>query len=126
MVIFIHILVVQKWQDFLQHQLKPSGILKIADGTTDFDQNYFFDIETATGGKLFWMDYIGNNKAIGRILTDDNGGPWAAYGRDVFNQKLVIIDLVSQTVTDIAGVPAHANRYTSPVFIENGYAYVSV
>jgi len=105
---------------------KPSGILKIADGTTDFDQNYFFDIETATGGKIFWMDYIGNNKAIGRILTDDNGGPWAAYGRDVFNQKLVTIDLVSQTVTDIAGVPAHANRYTSPVFIENGYAYVSV
>lgn len=105
---------------------KPSGILKIANGSTEFDQSYFFNIEVAAGGQLFWMDYIGNGKAIGRVLTDDNGGSWAAYGRDVFNQKLVMIDLVNQTVTDIANVPNHASRYSSPVFIENGYAYLSI
>ncbi len=105
---------------------KPSGILKITDGSTEFDQNYFFDIEAATGGKLFWMDYVGGGKAIGRILTGDIGGAWAAYGRDVFNQKLVMIDLINETVTDIAGVPEHASRYSSPIFIENGYAYLSI
>ncbi len=106
---------------------KPSGILRINAGETEFDSNYFFNIEAATnGGKIFWFDYIGGNKAIARILTDDNGGAWAAYGRSVFNQKLVIIDLVSQTVTDVANVPLHAKRYTSPVLVEDGKVYVSI
>lgn len=106
---------------------KPSGILKINSGQTEFDASYFFDIEAATGGgKLFWFDYVGNNKAIARILTDDNGGAWAAYGRDEFNQKLVIIDLVNKTVTDVANVPLHAKRYTSPILVEDGKVYVSI
>jgi len=106
---------------------KPSGILRINAGETEFDASYFFNIETATnGGKIFWFDYVGGNKAIARILTDDSGGAWAAYGRSVFNQKLVIIDLVSQTITDVANVPLHAKRYSSPVLVEDGKVYVSI
>lgn len=106
---------------------KPSGILKIKSGELDFDDSYFFNIEAATnGGKLFWFDYIGGNKAIARILTDDTGGPWAAYGREVFNQKLVILDLVDQSVTEVSNVPIHAKRYSSPVFIQEGKVYVSI
>lgn len=106
---------------------KPSGILRIPAGSTDFDPNYFFNVEQVTnGGKIFWFDYIGNNQAIARILTDDNGGAWAAFGRNSFNQKLVILDLVNQTVTDVANVPMHAKRYSSPVFIENGKSYLSI
>lgn len=107
---------------------KPSGILRIKAGETDFDPNYFFDIEAATnGGKLFWFDYVGNNKAIARILTSDNpAAPWAAYGRDIFNQKLVIIDLANQTITDVTNVPLHAKRYTSPILVEEGKVYVSI
>lgn len=106
---------------------KNSGILRIKAGTTDFDDSYFFDVEAATGGgKLFWFDYVGGNRAIARILTDDNGGAWGAYGRDVFNQKLVIIDLENQTITDVQNVPLHAKRYSSPVLVEDGYVYVSI
>lgn len=112
---------------FAPASTKPSAILRINDGETEFDQSYFFDIEAATGGgELFWFDYVGNNKAIARILTHDNGGPWAAFGREVFNQKLVIIDLVNQTVTDVTNVPLHAKRYTSPVLVEDGKVLVSV
>ena len=49
-----------------------------------------------------------------------------ASGRTVFNQRLVIIDLANQTVTDVANVPLHAKRYSSPVFVENGKVYVSI
>ena len=106
---------------------KPSGILRIRAGSTAFDPDYFFDIEAATGGgKIFWFDHIGGNKAIARILTDDSGGLWTAYGRDVFNQKLVIIDLAAQTVTDVANVPLHAKRYSSPVTVKDGKVYVSI
>ncbi len=106
---------------------KPSAILRIRSGETEFDQSYFFDIEAATGGgKIFWFDYVGDNKAIARILTHDNGGIWTAFGRDVFNQELVIIDLVNQTVTDVANVPLHAKRYSSPVLAEDGKVFVSI
>ncbi|MEM8526991.1 MAG: DUF4374 domain-containing protein [Bacteroidota bacterium] len=105
---------------------KPSGILKIPSGSTDFDANYFFDIEAATGGKIFWFDHVGGGKALARIITDDIGGAWSAYGRDVFNQKLVILDLEAQTVTDVVNVPLHAKRYSSPVLVEGDKAYVSI
>jgi len=112
---------------FAPKSTKPSGILRIKNGSTEFDASYFFDVEAATnGGKLFWFDYVGNNKAIARILMDDNGGPWEAYARNVFNQKLVIIDLVSQTITDVTNVPLHAKRYSSPVLVEDGKTYVSI
>lgn len=106
---------------------KPSGILRINSGSTDFDESYFFNIEEAyNGGSIFWFDYVGNNKAIARILTSDEGGAWAAFGRDVFNQKLVIIDLENQTITDVENVPLHAKRYTSPVNVIDGKVYVSI
>lgn len=108
---------------------KPSGILKIKAQTTEFDNDYFFNIETATnGGKIFWFDYIGENKALARILTNDTAIPWDAFTRSqtAFNQKLVIIDLVAKTVTDVANVPLHAKRYSSPVYIENGKIYESI
>ncbi|WP_109300120.1 DUF4374 domain-containing protein [Aquimarina sp. AU474] len=106
---------------------KPSGILRIKNGATEFDPDYFFNIEEATsGGKLFWMDYVGNGKAIARIIVDDtNGaGEWGAFfKKDVF--KMVVIDLVNKTVTDVTGVPTHGHRYTSPMFVEDGKAYLS-
>ncbi len=112
---------------FAPASTKPSGILKIKAGETDFDTDYFFDIEAATnGGKLFWFDYVGGNKAIARILTDDSGPAWSAYGRDLFTQKLVIIDLENQTITDVANVPLHAKRYSSPILVDEGKVYVSI
>ena len=42
------------------------------------------------------------------------------------HQKLVIIDLDNQTVTDVADVPLHAKRFTSPLMVENGKVYVSI
>jgi len=107
---------------------KPSAILRINNNEEVFDANYFFDIEAATdGGKIFWFDYVGDNKAIARIITDDTeAAVWGAYTKNQINHKLVIIDLVAQTVTDIDGVPLHHKRWTSPVEIMDGKVSVSV
>jgi hypothetical protein len=105
---------------------KPSGILRIKSGETEFDASYFFNIEEATnGGKIFWFDYVGDNKAIARILTHDDGGVWTAFGVE-FNQKLVILDLAAKTVTDVANVPLHTHQFSSPILMDNGKAYVSI
>lgn len=107
---------------------KPSGIVKIANGETEFDQDYFFDIEAAAdGGKLFWFDYIGDNKALGRIVTSNEGEYfYSNFTKDFFYEKLVLIDLEAQTVSDVEGVPLHQKRYTSPLSIIDGVVYLSV
>jgi len=107
---------------------EPSAMLRINNNETEFDANYFFDIEAATnGGKIFWFDYVGDNKAIARIITDDSAAEtWGAYTKNEINHKLVIIDLVAQTITDITGVPLHHKRWTSPVEIMDGKVFVSI
>ncbi len=106
---------------------KPSGILRIKNGETTFDPDYFFDIEAETSGKkVFLMDYVGNGKAIARLIADDTGAAWSAFvgnNNDVFT--LAVIDLENKTVTDISGVPTHGHRYTGPMFIEDGKVYIS-
>ncbi|BDD06763.1 DUF4374 domain-containing protein [Aureibacter tunicatorum] len=125
---------------FAPASTNPSGILRINNATNDFDENYFINTEEVAGGQIFWMDYVGDNKVLARVLVDDHlysditqvneqGAPiyaWAAYGRSIFHQKLVIIDLVAQTSTDVKDVPLHAKRYTSPLLVDEGKAYVSV
>ena len=114
---------------FYPASTKPSGILKIAAGESEFDANYFFNVEdAANGGKLFWFDYIGGNKAIARVIVGEEGmnESWSAFGKAYQNHKLVIIDLESQTITDVEGVPLHQKRYTSPVEVMDGKVYVSI
>lgn len=108
---------------------KPSSILRIKNGKTAFDKDYFFNVETApNGGKLFWMDYIGNGKAIARIIIDDKVGAyeWGAFLRnDVF--KMVIIDFNTKTITDVKGIPnPHGQRYTAKAYKENDEVYMSI
>ncbi|WP_010181240.1 DUF4374 domain-containing protein [Aquimarina agarilytica] len=105
---------------------KPSGIIRIKNGSTDFDKDYFFDVENApNGGKIFWMDYIGNGKALARIIKDDSLPEWAFFAEQGPFFKLAIIDFNNKTVTDVQGISAHANRYTAPLFVEDGKAYLS-
>ncbi len=105
---------------------KPSGVLKISNGSTDFDTEYFFDVENTTnGGKIYWMDYIGNGKALARIVLDENMGDWLAFTEQGEHLKLVVLDLINKTVTNVEGMPNHGNRYTAPTFVEDGKAYVT-
>lgn len=120
---------------------KPSGILKIKAGTTEFDKSYFLDITKMTkGGSIYNFNYLGGNKALARIITDekactaaakaDKTGKtsclWSAFYGAVNNQKLAIIDLKTKTMTDVGGVPLHSKRYSGPVNVINGKVYESI
>lgn len=106
---------------------KPSGILRINNGETDFDADYFFNIEEKTQGKIFGLSYLGDNKAIASIITNpDVGEAWSAYNT-IFNQKLAILDLVEETVSIIDGIPLFRSGYfPTGVFVEDGKAYPTI
>lgn len=109
---------------------KPSGILRINSGEDEFDSEYFFNIEEATkGGKMFWMEPIGGKKAIARIFMPSEPAeesPWSGFYKSFHQHKLVILDLANKTVTDVANVPMHQKRYTSPIEIKDGKVLVSI
>ncbi|RDV14252.1 DUF4374 domain-containing protein [Pontibacter diazotrophicus] len=107
-------------------QQKNSGIIRIKAGQTEFDDTYFFDFEEATGGnKLAFFHYIGNGKAIGRMIVDD-AGLWGVYNIENPITKLVIIDLEGKAVTEVANIPLHGGQYSTPVLVDNGKVYVNV
>ncbi len=106
---------------------KDGGILRINNGETEFDQEYFFDIETATEGKnTAHLKYLGNGKAFSLINQDDNSEQ-AAWSDGPL--KAAIIDLYNGSVNYIDGVPEHAGtgrKLASTALYDNGSIYLCV
>lgn len=115
---------------FYPPSTNPSGILRINSGEDVFDEDYFFNIEDATGGgKIFWFDHVGGNKALARIFfptAETEASAWSGFYKSFFQHKLVIIDLDTQTITDVDNVPMHQKRYTSPIEVIDGKVLVSI
>src|SRR5699024_9604403 len=104
---------------------KPSGILKINSGTTTFNPEYFFDIAAkANGGNAAHLSYIGNGKAFAEINTA------ARSAQEMWSDsplKSAVIDLETQTVNFISGIPEHkGNGRRLPVLHENNTVYLSI
>ena len=111
-----------------------STILRIKNGETDWDEDYVWDFQEATGKKLTWFAPIGGELAIGRVMPvsdlEAEGKPdeeleWSALGF-LFNQDVYILDLANKTATPVEGVPTHGGEYGSNVYVEDGMAYLNV
>lgn len=104
---------------------KPAGILRINSGQTAFDQNYFFDVAAATGGKtISHMQYLGNGKVFVEINTTERvqQGKWSDSPL-----KSAVIDLNSKTVTYIEGLPEHSGLGRRLAALHDGnYVYMAV
>lgn len=81
-----------------QTTTKPSAIVKIKKGTTEYDKSYFFNIQEKSGGKkVIAHTYLGKGKSLLYMLTDATN----QYGA----VKLAIADLYNQTFTWVTGAP---------------------
>lgn len=81
---------------------KPSAIVRLKSGVTEFDQTYFFDIAAASGG-YFLTDklYLGNNVFI--LTMSDTKDPYAT------GKRFAIVDVVAKSFTWVSGTPDPAN-----------------
>jgi hypothetical protein len=106
---------------------KNAAFMRIAAGTTLFDEDYFFDFEAKTDGlKPAHVKYIGNGLVFAEVSTlnpqtvDDR---WSDK-----NLKCSIIDLYNQTIIDIDEIPVHngngGRRFTA--LVDGGYVYYPV
>lgn len=106
---------------------KPSSITRIKAGTTEFDQSYLMNFETASNGYVItnWL-YIGQNKFIA------NMEPKTTKGAYVTGKTLAVVDVVNKTVSAVTGFPEPAtivdvtdNNY-SPKDGKTGYIGVNL
>jgi hypothetical protein len=85
---------------------KPSAIVKIKKGTTEFDQSYFFNVEEKSGGyKISSTSYISKGKFL--VLMYGNAG------KNTGAVKLAIADVYNQTFTWVTNAPATLTSATT-------------
>lgn len=78
---------------------KPSGVLKIADGTTEFDSEYFFNLNTATGKPCLGLFHFDNGMTFTVRYADETAYPFdsdAEYN-PLAGAEIYRIDLAGQT-----------------------------
>lgn len=81
-----------------------SGILRIKNGDTAFDPDYYFDIAEVSGGTPAHLKYLGNGKVFVELNMIDRAEQvrWSDS-----SLQSAIIDLNNQTVNFISGIPEH-------------------
>lgn len=104
---------------------KNGGILRINNGATAFDQNYFLDVEALTGGKnIAHLKYLGNGKAFAEINMADNEQQ-ARWSDGPL--RSAVIDLYNKTITYIDGVPEHAGNGRRLAALHDGnFVYMTI
>ncbi|WP_456461517.1 DUF4374 domain-containing protein [Reichenbachiella sp.] len=111
----------------------PSGFLRINSGTTEFDEDYFFNFEEKSGGyKLNNVVYAGGNKAVVRMAKEDDTVAdylWATYGPNIASElaicEMAVVDLEAQTVTKL-DIPAHGGEWGMANLYYDGMVYVNI
>jgi len=85
---------------------KPSAIVKIKKGTTEFDKTYFFNVQEKSGGyKISSTSYISKGKFL--LLMYGN------VGKNNGAVKMAIADVYNQTFTWVTNAPATLTSVTS-------------
>jgi uncharacterized protein YkuJ len=74
---------------------KPSGVVKIKNGTTDFDPSYFFNLDDVTGKHCLGIFYFDNNNVFTVRYSDEDAYPFDGSAASEFYK----IDLTAKTTS---------------------------
>ncbi len=107
---------------------KDGGILKINAGETDFDEDYFFEIEDYTDGlNTAHVKYLGDGKLFALINTEESSEQTTWSDAPL---KGAIINIDNNSVNYIDGLPEHTGTGRTlddcSVYAADGYVYMCV
>jgi hypothetical protein len=87
----------------------PSGVLRIKNGQTDFDQDYFFDLEEVVGNICYGFYHVANGLTFTKRVEDESDFWEYSSGQPQF--KYFKIDLASKTLDGVVeGIPTSYKR----------------
>lgn len=111
---------------------KNSAILRIKDGDTSFDSEYYIDFEALSDGyKINDLFYVGNGKAVVRVLKEDETNVallWATYVPKSKTPLLEtgIVDLYNKTFKLLSNVPKGGGGWSSSYLVEGTKLYLGI
>ena len=109
--------------DARQQTTLPAGVVRIKNGQTDFDKDYYVDIEAQSGGISFQRSWpAGSSKFL--LLMYDR--PLTEKG--FVATQLAIFDGESGKLTYVSGLPAteEISAFGTTPYYENGKVYIAV
>ena len=120
----IYVLCHNMWAGERETTGLPACVLRIKSGETEFDQNYYFDVEAvANNNPVLGLEYAGNGKFFGVVQDPsaiDPNNEWSYYLDPIY--QWFRFDLYNQTATIVN------NTYTkgdaTNIYMEDGYAYL--
>lgn len=96
---------------------KPAGVLKINEGEASFDEDYFFEALALTGGTISHAQFLNNGKLFVEINTQDRASQVKWTDNPL---ESAIIDLETESVDFIQGIPEHTRGGREVSLIEEG------
>ncbi|MDR1102944.1 MAG: DUF4374 domain-containing protein [Tannerella sp.] len=90
-------------EDGIKPSVKPSAALRIKKGASEYDQNYFFNIQEASGGyHLYKAFYLSGTKFLLTVGVNKEETPqWGETNA----LKFAIIDVETKSFTWVTGMP---------------------
>ncbi len=109
--------------DLRQKTTLPAGVVRIKAGASDFDSDYYVDLEAQSNGKSFLRTWhISGNHFLLLMYNDI----LTKSGQDA--SELAIFDATSKKLTYVTGLPAKEDitSFGNTPYSEDGSVYVSI
>ena len=109
--------------DGRQRTSLPAGVIRIKNGTEEFDPNYYVNLEALSGGKSFMNSWhAGGNNFL--LLMYDR--PFSETGFTA--NQMAIFNADAQTLTYVTGLPApeEITSFGTTTYLENDKIYITI
>lgn len=103
---------------------KPSGVVRIRKGETDFDPDYYVNFEEiGTKHPIFRCWHISGNHFLLQLYSEGVEGMKTRTSADV--NELAIFDAEKKTVIPVTGLPSDLAGFGGEPYGENGAMYIA-
>ncbi|MBB5635998.1 hypothetical protein HDF26_003546 [Pedobacter cryoconitis] len=97
---------------------KPFGIFRVKSGATQIDPDYFYELTERTKEEALGLFYIGNGKAIVKVLDRSQIVNWESYTKS-YIMDYYVVDVVNKTKTKL-NIPKSMFGFSEDVLLEDG------
>ena len=110
--------------DARQQTTLPAGVVRIKNGTEEFDPTYYYNLEEIAGGRSFVRTWPAGGSKFLMLMYDAPITP----EKSMKANQLAIFDAAAGTLVPVTGLPDKEliSGYGNAPYAENGKAYIAV
>lgn len=103
---------------------KPFGIFRVQNNSKEIDPTYFYELTDRTKEEAVGLTYVGNNKAVVRILDKTKITSSDSYGTEYIT-SFYLVDVKAQTKTKINIPLAKGTPFTENVVADGDNIFIA-